>query len=159
MGHSSRCRHSVHRPSNRWNGACCQRGGSLDKRDGGAGWRMERRNHQRMCLRLRVMRLGSQALAAEGADHFDNMFWTENVSAGGVYVRMPQADTPNCGDTLHLELIVPEGEGYSTRPCRLKGTGTIVRRMPHQNGTVGLAIQFAQRLDLTFVSEDGGSES
>ena len=115
---------------------------------------MERRRNQRTCLRLRLLRLGNCTVTDEDTPGIGDVFWTENVSARGLYVRVPEADVPACGERLNIDLSVPEGQRCAPQPCHLRGTGAVLRQEPRSDGTVGLAIQFSRHLDVMFTAND-----
>ena len=106
----------------------------------------ERRKHQRLRLRL-----GIRDLLEEGRTSCGEGVFTSNISAGGVYFSLdPATPAPAHGANLSFQLVVPPGEGYSTAPGRIKGTGQVVRMVQQNDGGVGVALQFTQPLGVTF---------
>ena len=104
---------------------------------------MERREHRRLQLRLSLSRLTCSAGPA-----WNEEVWTDNVSAGGMYFRVPEGKEPECGQPVSFELTVPPGDGHSPTDTRLEGTGTIVRTDRSEQGDLGVAVRFARRLNV-----------
>ncbi len=112
----------------------------------------ERRRFRRAALRLRVTRLEGLGPAPEQPD-----LWTADVSAGGMFLHVPLDAPPPEAATVHFELDIPPGEGYSCSAGKIRGSGKVVRAMhPGAAGLdarpalTGLAVQFTRPLTLDF---------
>jgi c-di-GMP-binding flagellar brake protein YcgR len=101
----------------------------------------ERRKFRRLPLQLPIAKLseGTSAIDTSGVRTYD-------VSAGGMYFSVPSGVSIASGSKVDFEIDLPAGEGYSTTPCRVKGSGTIIRRMDLSEGMSGLAVRFNQPL-------------
>lgn len=105
---------------------------------------VERREHRRVKLRLPITSLGGQV--PEG---FEGVCTTD-ISAGGMYIRVPPARAPTCGAEVSFVLTVPPGQGYSSTVGRITGTGCVIRSVPTGRESVGVAVHFARPLKLEF---------
>ena len=97
--------------------------------------RTERRRDQRIPLHLAVSGAGLSRPVLSG-------WTTENVSPGGMYVRVPAAQAPPHGGLLDFVLAIPPGQGHSPHVGSVHGSGRVQRvdRLP--DGLAGLAVQF-----------------
>lgn len=107
-----------------------------------------------MKLRLPITAVGGKKLS-----DLSGGLWTQDVSAGGVYFHFQcgltprkgrPAGTPEVGEALSFELLVPPGEGYSVEGGTVKCAGRIVRADRLDGGALGIAVQYTQPLGLEF---------
>lgn len=101
-----------------------------------------RRRHDRISLRLGVVRAANASSIASGPITVDQ-WWTRDVSVGGMYIVAPSGSAVDKDSVLAFELSAPPGEGYSTHGCRIMASGQVVRQIEQADGTVGMAVQFA----------------
>ena len=106
-----------------------------------------RRRHSRLKLQWGVV-------CSEGAESVDEagttqgQSWTRDISAGGMYFVMPSVGAPGKGSMLAFKLAVPPGEGYSASGCTVLASGEVLRQVRQEDGTVGLAVRFAQKPEI-----------
>jgi hypothetical protein len=105
----------------------------------------DRRQFRRTRLRLRIARLEGLDEIAEGQE-----VWTADVSAGGMFFRVPLTGQPALGTDLAFELSVPPGEGYSHSAGKVRGSGKVVRALHIPDAGTGVAVQFTRPLALDF---------
>ena len=103
------------------------------------------RQHQRLRLRLAV-----SAVPADQADTEPDAWWTSNISAGGMYCQAARSPQLASDRRIRFQLTVPPGEGYSGSEGTIGGTGDVLRVDSLENGTVGVAVRFAEPLTLAF---------
>jgi len=106
----------------------------------------ENRRYRRLRLRLPISRIAGDVSLEWAAG-----LATGNISAGGMYFRVPAGpDEPATGTVLSFELVVPPGEGHSPYPGRVRGSGQVVRTDRSTGDAVGVAVQFTRPLSLEF---------
>jgi galactokinase len=105
----------------------------------------DRRQFRRTRLRLQIARLEGLNQASQAQD-----LWTANMSAGGMFFRLPPGEPPATGTDLAFEITVPPGEGYSSSAGKVRGTGKVVRTQAMPDAGTGVAVQFTRPLALDF---------
>lgn len=105
----------------------------------------DRRQHQRLRLRLAV-----STVPADQADGDPGAWWTSNISAGGMYYQAARSSQLASDRRIRFQLAVPPGEGYSGSEGTIGGTGEVLRVDSLENGTIGVAVRFAEPLTLAF---------
>ena len=105
----------------------------------------ERRENRRLQLTLPVAttRVPWPSAAPDVA-------WTRDISSGGMYIHLPTSESPEEGLLLSFQMAVPAGEGYSTSPGVIRGTGCVVRTEMLAESQVGVAVKFTKPLTMEF---------
>ena len=106
---------------------------------------VDRRQHRRTRLRLRIARIEGLSPTSQDAG-----FWTSDVSAGGMFFHARLASNPQLGEVLCFELSVPPGEGYSSSAGKVRGCGKVTRLLATQGDLAAIALRFTRPLALDF---------
>ncbi len=102
----------------------------------------DRRRYPRIDLRLPVF-----ALRAEKHPWLEGKT-TENISGGGMYLRVGSHEAPSVGTRCEFQLLVGPEEGYSAKETRIVGWAEVTRVDPpdSENLSVGIGMFFLQPL-------------
>jgi hypothetical protein len=107
----------------------------------------DRREHPRTPVKLAITALtaGADSLSQAAGE-----LWTDNISVGGMYFRLPRSQAPD--DRVHLafELFIPPGSGYSAVGGTVRGLARVIRIDPAGEDSAGVAVSFTEPLALTF---------
>lgn len=101
----------------------------------------ERRRHRRLNLSIPIRLKGSEEPVAGK---------TSDVSTGGMYLVMDETISPQLGQELIFELLVPPGQGHWPTVSRVSGLAKVVRVSPVDTQQLGVGLQFTTRLAMQF---------
>jgi len=98
---------------------------------------LERRAKSRIQISYPAVVRGSDAVGTR----FKTRGLTENLSASGMYLRVPQSVEPGTGVLIVLQLSASTSALSQSSP-RIAARGTVVRAESRPDGTCGLGIKF-----------------